>query len=96
MMNKIQRQLLEIERRKCVKLLFSEGYKFDCQEDDEVYYSKEGNFTVSINTDEITFFDDNGDFLYLDLSYYGLIGALVSYRQISCNFKKVTDDEVTD
>jgi hypothetical protein len=89
-------EIQELERRKCVKLLSNHGWKFDCQEDDEIYYSKEGFITVSIYKNVLTFFNGDGDFLGIELSYYGLIGVLVSFRQIPYDFQGVKDDEIRD
>jgi hypothetical protein len=56
------------------------------QGDQYRHFYKEGDLDIDLDNEEIVFIDENGDFLHIPATYYGLVGVMVSYRMIPFNF----------
>lgn len=57
--------------------------------DEYMSFEKMGVSSIHISSNEIVFVDETGDWLYIPLNYYALIGALIEFRQIAINYISV-------
>jgi hypothetical protein len=78
------------EMMKCINFIGMYGWGHADEEIDDgsdfTHFCRHDEFDIDINSDEIVFIDDTGDFLHIPTTYYGLVGVLVSYRIIPYNF----------
>ena len=78
------------ELGRCKQFLIENGWKLNNDDEDYESYYKAMCPTVDISKDAIYFFvSDNGDYLYLPVNYYALIGALIEYHFIDMGYKSV-------
>lgn len=79
------------QRERVVEFLKKNGWSFEYEDKQYWTFNKEGSceIQVSVNDDKIVLLDDTGDFLHLYINYYTLIGVLMEYRQIACNYKSI-------
>ncbi len=80
------------ERFKCKRFLVNNGFKEkpfkeDTREGWQFRYSKQGMPDIEVETDEIVFISDVGDWLHIPLNLFALIGALMHYRMIATDYK---------
>jgi len=68
------------ELKRCKQFLTENGWKLDNDDEDYESYYKAMCPTVDISKDAIFFVSDNGDYLYLPVNYYALIGGLIEYQ----------------
>jgi hypothetical protein len=78
-------------RNRCIIFLEQNGWRCDIDTPTEGYtcYVKNGYMGVDIGADEMVFISDTGDFLHVPINYYTLVGVLMEYRQIDCNYASV-------
>ena len=83
--------LSEVER--CWRFLKLNGWELTNEDagDDPEYLSfvKQDCYGIDMNSDEMVFIDEQGDFARVPTSYYALIGALLEFRQIGCGYISV-------
>lgn len=79
------------EKNRCIIFLEKNGWKcnIDTIKDEYTSYYKNGYIAVDIGADEMVFISDIGDFLHVSINYYTLVGVLMEYRQIDCNYSSV-------
>jgi len=79
------------ERSRCLLFLEENGWSCDIDNPTDCYtsYWKDGYFGIDIDDNEIVFINSTGDFIHIAINYYTLIGVLMEYRQIDCNYKQV-------
>jgi hypothetical protein len=79
------------ERYRCIIFLEQNGWKCEIDTPIEAHacYYKNGYVGVDIGADEMVFISDTGDFLHVPINYYSLIGILMEYRQIDCNYVSI-------
>ena len=85
-MNKV---LMKKTKEMCKQFLIANGWKLNNDDDDYESYYKAMCPTVDISKDAIFFVSDNGDYLYLPVNYYALIGGLIECRLIELGYKSV-------
>lgn len=78
---------LDTPFKKCVRFLKNNGWKYDAKAAGGAgVYIKDSLVAVELQKDNIILLDDTGDFLYLPMNYYALVGALMEFRQVSANY----------
>ena len=79
------------EKDRCIICLEQNGWKCDIDDatDDYTSYYKDGCIGVDFDNEEMVFISDIGDFLHVPINYYTLIGVLMEYRQITCNYTSI-------
>ena len=70
-----------------IDFLIKNGYKEDTEEGAEYRsFFKDGLSSIDVNSDEIVFIGEEGDWLHIPVNYYALIGALLHHRQLATNY----------
>lgn len=70
-----------------IEFLLKNRYKEDTEKGAEYRsFFKDGLSSIDINSDEIVFIGEEGDWLHIPVNYYALIGALLHHRQLATNY----------
>lgn len=79
------------ERDRCIIFLEHNGWRCDIYNtiDDYTSYYRKEYFSIDINDEEIVFLSDFGDIYHCNINYYTLIGFLMEFRQLSCNYTSI-------
>lgn len=84
------------KEERCKAFLMANGWELDSTidfNDDPLTYHKKGCCSVDIDDDQIVLVGEDGDFLELPIDYFALIGALINFRQIGCDYIQVRQPE---
>jgi len=70
-----------------IDFLIANGYQEDTEPNSgyRTFY-KDGVSIIDINEKEIVLVGSAGDWLHLPMNYYALLGALISNRELACNY----------
>ena len=78
-------QCLNMER--IVEFLLQNRYKEDSDKKSEYRtFNKHGVSSIDVNSTEIVFIGEEGDWLHIPVNIYALIGVLLHYKQIAVDY----------
>ena len=81
--------MFDAEFKKCMRFLKKNGWHYqETSKGEPGVYVNELLVAVELHKDEIVLLDGHGDFLHLPMNYYALVGAMIEFRQIACNYRK--------
>jgi hypothetical protein len=81
----------KMQQGRCHRFLLANGWRYDnLNEGDYCSYVKEGLCAIDMDSEEIVFIDDSGDFLHVSTNYYTLIGVLIESHQLSFGYRSVS------
>ena len=70
-----------------IDFLTKNGYKEDTEKGaDYRSFFKDGVSSIDVDSNEIVFIGEKGDWLHIPVNYYALIGALLHHRQLATNY----------
>jgi len=73
---------------KIIEFLLNNGYIEETENGTEYRsFFKDGLSSIDVNSSEIVFIGETGDWLHIPVNYYAIIGALIHYSELAINYK---------